>query len=56
MQDKELLAELIRLILPDLNFNDLHVEAQHTIEIGMDIHGVRFDIFVTLEDGSVVEI
>lgn len=56
MQDKGLLAELIHLILPDLKFKDLDVHAQHTVEIGMDIHGVRFDIFVTLETGDVVEI
>lgn len=56
MQDKGLLAELIHLILPDLRFKDMDVHAQHTIEIGMDIHGVRFDIFVTLETGDVVEI
>lgn len=56
MQDKELLAELIRLILPDLKYTELNVEAQHVVEIGMDIHGVRFDIFATLEDGSIVEI
>ena len=56
MQDEELLAELIRLILPDLRFSKLYVQAQRAIEIGVDIHGVRFDIFVTLEDGSIVEI
>ena len=42
IQDKGLLAELIHLILPDLKFKDLDVHAQHTVEIGMDIHGVRF--------------
>lgn len=56
MQDKSLLSELIRLILPELRFKELQVQAQRSIEIGMDIHGVRFDIFVTLEDGSIVEI
>jgi len=56
MQDEELLAQLIRLILPDLKFTGLQVQAQRAIEIGTDIHGVRFDIFVTLEDGSIVEI
>ena len=56
MQDENLLSELIRLILPDLKFNKLEVQAQRSVEIGMDIHGVRFDIFVTLEDGSIVEI
>ena len=56
MQDEELLSELIRLILPDLKFKQLSVQAQRAVDIGVDIHGVRFDIFVTLEDGSVVEI
>ena len=56
MQDKGLLAELIRLILPELKFSEIDVQAQRAIEIGMDIHGVRFDIFATLEDGSIVEI
>lgn len=56
MQDKELLAELIRMILPELEFTDLEIEAQKSIEHGMDIHGVRFDIFVTTEKGETVEI
>ena len=56
MQDEELLAELIRRILPDLMFKKLDIQAQKTVEIGPDIHGVRFDVFVELEDGSVVEI
>ena len=56
MQDEKLLSQLIRLILPELKFNKLQVQAQRSIEIGTDIHGVRFDIFVTLEDGSIVEI
>ena len=56
MQDRELLAELIRLILPDLKFSSIDVQAQKSIEIGPDIHGIRFDIFVTIEDGSIVEI
>ena len=56
MQDQELLAELIGMILPDLKFQKLEVQAQRSVEIGMDIHGVRFDIFATLEDGRTVEI
>ncbi len=56
MQNKELLAELIRMILPDLKFKDIHIESQKSVEIGMDIHGVRFDVFGTLENGEVVEI
>ena len=56
MQDYELLSELIRRIIPRLKFTKLDIQAQKAIEIGVDIHGVRFDIFATLEDGSVVEI
>ena len=56
MQDKELLSELIRRILPDLKFTDLKIDGQKTIEIGPDIHGVRFDVFATMEDGGIVDI
>ena len=56
MQDKELLSDLIRMIIPELQFDDLRIEPQKTIEAGLDIHGVRFDIFVTSSDGTVVEI
>ena len=56
MQDKALLSELIQLILPGLRFTDLDIQAQKAIEIGKDIHGVRFDVFVTLENGDTVEI
>ncbi len=56
MQDEELLAELVRRILPDLKFSKLDIQAQKTIEIGPDIHGVRFDVFVELNDKSTVEI
>ena len=51
-----MLAELIELILPELSFKKLQIQAQKEIEIGADIHGVRFDIFATLEVGTVVEI
>ncbi len=56
MQDQSLLEELVRIILPDLKFERLDIKSQKTIEIGMDIHGVRFDIFTTSEDGTVIEI
>ena len=56
MQDTTLLSELIQIILPKLKFKELQVQSQQTVEIGADIHGVRFDIFVKLEDGSIVEI
>lgn len=56
MQDEELLAELVRMILPDLHFTKLEVQAQKSIEAGMDVHGVRFDIFAKDDEGNVVEI
>ena len=56
MQDKELLSELVHMILPGLKFNDLLIQAQKPIEIGMDIHGVRFDIFALDENGTAIEI
>ncbi len=56
MQDEELLAELIKRILPDLKFCRLDIQAQKSVEIGPDIHGVRFDVFAELDDGSTAEI
>ena len=56
MQDKGLLSKLVRMILPDLIFVELHIHSQETVEIGMDIHGVRFDIFATDDNGSAIEI
>ncbi len=56
MQDESLLAELVRMILPEIRFKKLTVNAQYTVEEGMDIHGVRFDIFAMDEDGTVIEI
>ena len=56
MQDKKLLKELLNRILPDLKIKKLHIEAQKVIEMGKDIHGVRFDVFATLEDGSTIDI
>jgi len=56
MQDKELLSELIHMILPEVEFDDLEITAQKSIEIGKDIHGVRFDIYVKSTEGTVFEI
>ena len=56
MQDEELLRELVHLILPELRFEKLSIQTQQAVEIGMDIRGVRFDIFVTLEDQQVIDI
>ena len=56
MQDKELLRELIKMILPDIEIEDLVITAQKSVELGKDIHGVRFDIYVTSDDGTVIDI
>ena len=56
MQEPKLLEVLVRIILPDLQFERLDVRSQDSVEIGLDIHGVRFDIFTTSEDGTVIEI
>ena len=56
MQERELLEYLVRLILPDMKFERLFIKNQETIEIGRDIHGVRFDLLTTSEDGTIVEI
>ena len=54
MQDEELLAGLVRLILPYLHFSKIGVHSQKSIEEGMDIHGVRFDIFATDDRGNTI--
>ena len=54
MKNEELVAELIRRILPDLHLQNIAVQSQKAVEIGPDIHGVRFDVHVTLEDGKNV--
>ena len=56
MQDEELLAELVHMILPDIKFQKLSIHAQQSVETGLDIHGVRFDIFVMDETGRAIEI
>ena len=56
MQDKELLAGLIRIIIPELEFKDFELTSQKEINIGNDIHGVRFDVFVKSNKGTVIDI
>ena len=56
MEDEELLAELIHLILPEIEFTDLTIIAQKAEKDGLDTHGVRFDIFVRDESGRAIEI
>ena len=56
MQDKELLLELIRRILPDMDITDLSITAQKEVDVGKDIHGVRFDIFAFDNLGRGIEV
>ena len=56
MQDEELLTELIQLILPDIKIGKIEIVAQKSIEAGLDIHGIRLDIYAKDENGLVYEI
>ncbi len=56
MQDEELLTELIESILPDVEIGKLVINSQKSIDVGSDIHGVRFDIYVKNEEGVVYDI
>ena len=51
MMDDELLLELVRRILPELNIDHIKSYAQKQLEVGADIRGVRFDIFL-LDDAD----
>ncbi|SDZ79973.1 conserved hypothetical protein (putative transposase or invertase) [Oribacterium sp. KHPX15] len=42
--------------MPEIKFTDLKIDGQKTIEIGPDLHGVRFDVFATMEEGRIVDI
>ena len=56
MQEKALLKELIRRILPDIDIVEINLQAQKIVEIGPDIHGVRFDLFVRDQTGRAITI
>lgn len=56
MQDKELFAELLRRVHPDVKFDELRIQAQKDVSIGTDIHGVRFDIFANASDNRTATI
>lgn len=45
MQEKGLLRELLKRILPDLNISILNIVPQKVVNLGIDVHGVRFDLF-----------
>ncbi|MCR4604849.1 MAG: Rpn family recombination-promoting nuclease/putative transposase [Eubacterium sp.] len=51
MLDESMLKELVQMILPDVKISHLEVQTQKTVEIGLDIHGVRFDVFAIDREG-----
>ena len=54
MQDRELCEELLRVILPDIEIGHVDFpEKQKTISEGVDIHGVRLDIFTRDDLGKL---
>ena len=56
MQDEELLLELLKRVLPELDIDFIAVQAEKKIEIGDDIRGVRLDIFVRDNDGRAITV
>lgn len=56
MQNETLLRDLLRRVLPQLSISELRVDSQKSIEIGLDIHGVRLDVFAKLSDGTAVDV
>lgn len=56
MEDENLLAELIRRVLPDLKFSRLEITTQKSEEDGLDTHGIRFDVFSQDSDGHVIDV
>lgn len=57
MQEKELCAELIRRILPDIRIGRIEFpERQKSIAEGVDVRSVRLDIYTRSEFGSVIDI
>jgi len=57
MQDGELCAELLRRVLPGLDIGRVEFpEKQKTISEGVDIHGVRLDIFTRDDPGRLFNV
>jgi predicted transposase/invertase (TIGR01784 family) len=54
-QDKELLGELLRMVVLELEFRELDIHAQKSVDPGKDIHGVRFDVYATDDAGDAIE-
>ena len=51
MQDEKRLQELLRRVLPEINIKKLKVVGEKTIQAGVDIHGVRLDVYAEDESG-----
>ncbi len=51
MQNEKFLLELVQMIIPGVRISHLDIEPQKTIEIGLDIHGVRFDVYAVDQNG-----
>ena len=46
IEDEEIVIELLNMILPDQKIEKVKVDVQKSVEAGLDIHGVRFDVYV----------
>ena len=57
MQDKELCAEMIRRILPDIDIGEIKfVNTQKNIREGIDTRGIRLDVFSKFNTGKVCDV
>ena len=56
MQDEELLLELVRRILPELDIDHIVPQVQKQFEVGADAKGVRFDIFLRDDIGRAITV
>lgn len=51
MQDEKRLRELLRRTLPEIRIKKLRIVGEKTIQAGVDIHGVRLDVYAEDETG-----
>ena len=56
MQDEELLLELVRRILPELDIDHIVPQTQKQLEVGADAKGVRFDVFLRDDIGRAITV
>ena len=56
MEDEELLTELIRMVAPELDFSKIEIRTENSIEVAIDAHGIRLDVYAKNEEGDVVDI